>query len=448
MTLFDPAKAAGMSRDDLEAYWMPYTANREFKDNPRMITAADGCHYTDAQGRRIYDSLSGLWCTGSGHRRKEIVDAVSRQISELDFGPGFQFSHPGAFQLANKVASLTPDGLDYVFFTGSGSESADTSLKMARAYWRLKGQPTKTKLIGRAKGYHGVNFGGMSLGGIGGNRKLYGTLLDTDHLPHTLLPENAFSKGLPEKGGVQLADALEEIVALHDASNIAAVIVEPFSGSAGVVVPPKGYLQRLRQLCDKHGILLIFDEVITGFGRTGYNFAADAFGVTPDIMNVAKGLTNGTVPMGAVIASKEIYDTFMAAGGPDYLVEFPHGYTYSGHPVACAAGLAAMEIFEKDRIPERARQLAAYFEEAIHGLKGLKYITDIRNFGLAGALQIEAAPGAPALRPYQISMKCWDAGYYVRYGGDTIQLAPPFISTQQDIDGLMNAINDAIVSLA
>jgi beta-alanine--pyruvate transaminase len=446
MPLFEPAQAAGLTRDELEAYWMPFTANREFKDNPRMIVAAEGSHYIDAKGRRIYDSLSGLWCTGSGHRRREIIDAVSKQIAELDYAPGFQFSHPGAFKLANKVASMMPAGLDYVFFTGSGSESADTSLKMARAYWRLKGQPEKTKLIGRVKGYHGVNFGGVSLGGIGGNRKLYGTLLDTDHLPHTLLKENAFSKGMPEKGA-ELADALEELVALHDASNIAAVIVEPFSGSAGVIVPPKGYLQRLRALCDKHNILLIFDEVITGFGRTGHAFGANAFGVTPDIMNIAKGLTNGTVPMGAVVASKEIYDTFMAKGGLEYLVEFTHGYTYSGHPVACAAGLAAMEIFEKDKMAERAAQLGAYFEEAIHGLKGLKYVTDIRNFGLAGALQIESAPGEPARRPWEISMKCWDAGYYVRYGGDTIQLAPPFISEHEDIDGLMNVLSDAITSL-
>jgi beta-alanine--pyruvate transaminase len=447
MALFDPAQAAGLTREELEAHWMPFTANREFKANPRMIVGAEGAHYIDAKGRRIYDSLSGLWCCGSGHCRREIVEAVSKQIAQLDYSPAFQFGQSGSFKLANKVASLTPAGLDYVFFTNSGSESADTSLKMARAYWRLKGQPTKTKLIGRAKGYHGVNFGGISLGGIGGNRKLFGEGIQADHLPHTLLPQNKFIKGLPEQGA-ELADALEELVALHDASNIAAVIVEPFSGSAGMVVPPKGYLQRLRALCDKHHILMIFDEVITGFGRTGANFGADTFGVIPDIMNIAKGLTNGTVPMGAVVASREIYQTFMDNGGPEYLVEFPHGYTYSAHPVACAAGLAALDIFERDKMAERAAALAPYFEQSLHGLKGLKYVADIRNFGLAGAVQIEAAPGEPARRPWEISMKCWDAGYYVRYGGDTLQFGPPFISEKSDLDGLMNAVSDAIQSLA
>ncbi len=440
---FDPQQAAGLSREQLEAHWMPFTGNREFKDNPRMIVAADGCHYTDARGRRIFDSLSGLWCCGAGHNRSEIVEAVSRQIRELDYAPAFQFGHPLAFQLANKLAAMTPAGLDYVFFTGSGSEAADTSLKMARAYWRYKGQPSKTKLIGRSKGYHGVNFGGISLGGIGANRKLFGTLLDADHLPHTLLKENAFSRGMPEHGA-ELADALEELVALHDASNIAAVIVEPFAGSAGVLPPPKGYLQRLRALCDKHDLLLIFDEVITGFGRAGAAFGADVFGVVPDIMNVAKGLTNGTVPMGAVVAKRDIYETFMAHGGPEYMVEFPHGYTYSAHPVACAAGLAALEIFEKEKLAERAAAMASYFEESLHALKGLRHITDIRNCGLAGALQIEALPGEPARRPWEIAMKCWDAGYYVRYGGDTLQFGPPFVCEREHIDGLMNALGDAI----
>ncbi len=434
---------AGLSREQLEAYWMPFTSNREFKNNPRLLVAAEGCYYTDAQGRRIFDSLSGLWCSGAGHCRPEIVEAVSRQIKQMDYSPAFQFSHPLAFELANKVKAMTPEGLDYVFFTNSGSEAADTSLKLARAYWRQKGQPAKTKLIGRGKSYHGVNFGGISLGGIGPNRKLFGTLLDTDHLPHTLLKENAFSKGMPEHGA-ELADHLEELVALHDASNIAAVIVEPFAGSGGVILPPQGYLQRLRALCDKHDILLIFDEVITGFGRAGAAFGADAFGVVPDIMNIAKGLTNGTVPMGAVIAQQDIYQTFMDKGGPEYMIEFPHGYTYSAHPVACAAGLAALELFEKDRMVERVQALAPYFEEAIHSLKGLKYITDIRNFGLAGALQIEPYPGEPTRRPWEISMKCWDKGVYVRYGGDTLQLGPPFISEREDIDRLINVLSDAI----
>jgi len=447
MALFDPRAAAGLSRAALDAYWMPFTANREFKDNPRMVVAAEGCHFTDAKGRRVFDSLSGLWCTGFGHARPEIVKAVGEQIAQLDYAPNFQFGHPLAFRLAEKVAAMAPAGLDHVFFTNSGSESADTALKMARGYWRQKGLPAKTKLIGRVKGYHGVNYGGTSVGGIVGNRKLFGGMGDVDHLPHTLLPGNAFTRGMPEQGA-ELADALEEIVALHDASNIAAVIVEPFSGSAGMVVPPKGYLQRLRALCDKHNILLIFDEVITGFGRAGASFAAQAFGVTPDLMTVAKGLTNGTVPMGAVIASAEIYQTFMAAGGPDYLVEFPHGYTYSGHPVACAAGLAAMEIFERDQLADKAAALAPYFENLIHGLKGLPHVVDIRNYGLAGAVQIAPAPGEPARRPWEIALKCWDAGYYVRYGGDTLQFGPPFISEKSDLDGLFNAVADALVAVA
>jgi len=444
---YDPKAAAGLTREQLNAYWMPFTANREFKDNPRMVVAAEGCHFTDSKGRKVFDSLSGLWCSGFGHGRREIADAVARQAAILDFAPNFQFGHPLAFLLADKVAKMAPQGLDHVFFTNSGSESADTALKMARGYWRQKGMPTKTKLIGRIKGYHGVNYGGTSVGGIGGNRKLFGGMGDVDHLPHTLLPENRFSRGQPEHGA-ELADVLEDLVGLHDASNIAAVIVEPFSGSAGMVVPPKGYLRRLRNLCDKHNILLIFDEVITGFGRTGAAFAANTFGVTPDIMTVAKALTNGTVPMGAVIATGEIHDAFMAAGGPAYLVEFPHGYTYSGHPLACAAGLAALDLFERENLAARAADLAPYFETLLHGLKGLKYVTDIRNCGFAGAVQIEAAPGEPARRPWEIALKCWDAGYYVRYGGDTLQFGPPFVSEKSDLDGLMNAVADAITSLS
>lgn len=439
-------KSAGLSQDELKSYWMPFTANRDFKANPRLFAGASGAYFTDTNGRKVYDSLSGLWCTGFGHARPEITKAVSEQIATLDYAPNFQFAHPLAFKLAHKVVSLAPAGLEHVFFTNSGSEAVDTALKMARGYWRQKGLPAKTKLIGRAKGYHGVNFGGTSVGGIVGNRKIFGGLGDVDHLPHTLLPQNRFSKGLPEHGA-ELADALEEIVALHDASNIAAVIVEPFSGSAGMVVPPKGYLQRLRELCTKHHILLIFDEVISGFGRAGGNFAAQVFGVTPDIITCAKGLTNGTVPMGAVIASSEIYNCFMETGGPDYMVEFAHGYTYSGHPVACAAGLAALEVMEQDNMVGRVQALAPVFEDLIHGLKGLKYVADIRNFGLAGAIQIEALPGEPARRPWEISMKCWQAGYYVRYGGDTLQFGPPFISEKSDLEALFNVVSDAITSL-
>jgi beta-alanine--pyruvate transaminase len=430
----------------MDAHWMAFTGNRQFKRDPRIIVAGEGAWYTDSDGRKIFDGLSGLWTCGLGHGRREIVDAVSKQIATLDYSPAFQFGHPGAFELAQRIRELTPANLDYVFFTDSGSECADTSLKMARAYWRLKGQASKTRLIGRSKGYHGVNFGGISVGGIGPNRKLFGQAVDADHLPHTLLKENAFSRGMPEHG-VHLADELEELVALHDASNIAAVIVEPFCGSAGVIVPPKGYLQRLREICSKHDILLIFDEVITGFGRAGAMTGAEEFGVTPDIMNVAKQLTNGTQPMGAVIASAEIYNTFMAAGGPEYMVEFPHGYTYSAHPVACAAAIATLDILQNENLVAQVKQLAPYFENAVHGLKGCQYITDIRNYGLAAGLTIEAYPGEPARRPFEIAMKCWQKGFYLRYGGDTIQLAPPFISSREEIDALVNALGDAINEL-
>ena len=439
--------SGGLTKQELKAHWMPFTGNREFKANPRLLTKAEGAWFTDAEGRKIFDSLSGLWCCGYGHGRPEISRAIAEQAAELDFAPSFQFSHPLAFKLAHKLARMAPAGLDHVFFTNSGSEAADTALKMARGYWRLKGQPAKTKLIGRIKGYHGVNFGGTSVGGIVGNRKIFGGLSDVDHLPHTLLDENRFSRGLPLHGA-HLADHLEELVGLHDASNIAAVIVEPFSGSAGMVVPPRGYLKRLRELCTKHDILLIFDEVITGFGRAGGSFGAEVFGVVPDIMTCAKGLTNGTVPMGAVIAAGEIHDTFMACGGPEYMVEFAHGYTYSGHPLACAAGLAAIEVFEQDHMVERVKTLAPAFEDLIHGLRGLRHVADIRNFGLAGAVQIESAPAEPARRPWEISMKCWRAGYYVRYGGDTLQFGPPFIAERRDLENLFDVVADAITSLA
>lgn len=447
MSEFNTSKAAGMTREQLEAYWMPYTANRQFKDDPRIIVSGKGSYFTDAEGRQIYDGLSGLWTTGAGHCRPEITEAVSKQLSTLDYSPGFQFGHPKAFELANRITDFMPEGLEYVFFTDSGSESADTSLKIARAYWRKKGMPSKTKLIGRVKGYHGVNFGGISVGGIGANRVLYGTGVDADHLPHTLLKENAFTRGMPEHGA-HTADELLEMIALHDASNIAAVIIEPLAGSAGVIPPPKGYLQRVREICDQHDILLIFDEVITGFGRMGSNTGAEEFGVTPDILNVAKQLTNGAVPMGAVIVKGEIYQTFMDNGGPDYMVEMPHGYTYSGHPVACAAGLAALDVLENDQLISRAKSMAPVFEEALHSLKGTQYISDIRNYGLAGALQIEAYPGEPARRPYEIAMKCWEKGFYVRYGGDTIQLGLPFIVESEEIDNLINAIGESVNELS
>ncbi len=446
MTLATPDLANPAPRTDaawLEAHWMPYTANRQFKADPRLIVEAKGAYFTDHEGRKIFDGLSGLWCSGLGHGRPEITEAVSRQIARLDYSPAFQFGHPLSFELANKLKELTPAGLDYVFFTGSGSEAADTSLKMARAYWRAKGQASKTRLIGREKGYHGVNFGGISVGGIGANRKLFGQGVEADHLPHTQLAANAFTRGMPENGA-ELADRLLDLIALHDASNIAAVIVEPFAGSAGVVIPPQGYLKRLRDICTAHNILLIFDEVITGFGRCGTLTGADAFGVVPDIMNAAKQITNGAQPLGAVIASKEIYDTFIAAGGPDYMLEFPHGYTYSAHPVACAAGIAALDVLQKEDMPARVKALAPHFENAVHSLKGSKHVTDIRNFGLAAGLTIAALPGEPARRPYEIAMNCWKKGFYVRYGGDTIQLAPPFISEKAEIDRMINALGDAL----
>ena len=432
----------------LDAHWMPFTANRQFKRDPRMIVAAQGAYFTDADGRQVFDGLSGLWCTGLGHGRREIAEAVGKQAAQLDYSPAFQFGHLLSFELANKLKSLTPAGLDHVFFTASGSEAADTALKMARAYWRLKGQGGKTRLVGREKGYHGVNFGGISVGGMVANRKVYGQGIEADHLPHTQPPAGTFAKGQPAEGGKALADRLLDLIALHDASNIAAVIVEPFSGSAGVVIPPVGYLQRLREICTQHDILLIFDEVITGFGRCGTMTGADAFGVVPDIMTFAKQVTNGVQPLGGVIAKTEIYDTFMAAGGPDYMLEFAHGYTYSAHPVAGAAGIAALDLLEREDGVGRVKALAPHFEAAVHSLKGAKHVLDIRNYGLAAGFTIEALPGEPAKRPYEIAMHCWKNGFYGRYGGDTIQLAPPFISTPAEIDRLVGALGEALDAVA
>jgi beta-alanine--pyruvate transaminase len=428
---------------DLDSYWMPFTGNREFKANPRMIVGAEGVHYLTADGRRVLDGLSGLWCCGAGHNRREIADAIATQARELDYAPAFQFGHPKAFELAGRIRSLTPAGLDKVFFVNSGSEAADTSLKIARGYWRQRGMPGKTRLIGRAKGYHGVNFGGTSVGGIGGNRKLFGTVAEADHLSHTLLPENQFSRGQPAHGA-HLADELEALIALHDASNIAAVIVEPFAGSAGVIPPPRGYLERLRQLCTAHDILLIFDEVITGFGRCGARTGADYFGVTPDIANFAKQLTNGAVPMGAVVVREDIYQTFIDQGGADYLVEFPHGNTYSGHPLACAAALAALDLFEREGLDRQVADKAGLFEDCIHGLANHPHVTDVRNLGFAGALTLAPYPGEPARRPYEIAMYCWQRGLYVRYGGDTVQFGPPFVMEPSDIAEMFNIVGDAL----
>ncbi|MCG4454471.1 MULTISPECIES: aspartate aminotransferase family protein [unclassified Pseudomonas] len=428
----------------LDAHWMPFTANRNFQRDPRLIVAAEGSWLTDDQGRKIYDSLSGLWTCGAGHSRKEIQEAVARQLGTLDYSPGFQYGHPLSFQLAEQIADLMPAGLDHVFFTSSGSECADTSVKMAKAYWRLKGQPAKTKFIGRARGYHGVNIAGTSLGGIGGNRKMYGQFMDVDHLPHTLQPHLAYTNGMAATGGVELANELLKLIELHDASNIAAVIVEPMSGSAGVIVPPVGYLQRLREICTQHNILLIFDEVITAFGRMGKWSGSEYFGVTPDIINAAKQITNGAIPLGAVIASSEIYQTFMQQPTPEHMVEFTHGYTYSSHPVACAAGLASLELLKRENLVQQSAELAPKFANALHGLKGSKHVVDIRNCGLAGAIQIAPRDGDPVIRPFEIGMALWKAGFYVRFGGDTLQFGPTFNAKMEDLDRVFNAVGETL----
>ena len=436
-----------MDRKVLEAHWMPYTGNRQFKDDPRIIVSAEGVWYTDDKGRRVLDGHSGLWTSGLGHGRKEISEAVAQQINTLDFAPPFQFGHPPAFALADRIKGLMPEDLDYVFFTNSGSESADTSLKMARAYWRLMGQPTKTRFIGRMKGYHGVNFGGISVGGIAANRKFFGQGIEADHLRHTMLPQNRFCRGMPQDGA-ELADELNEMIALHDASTIAAVIVEPMAGSAGVIPPPAGYLQKLRDICDANDILLIFDEVITGFGRCGAMTGADAFGVVPDILNVAKQITNGAIPMGAVIARAGIYDTFMAHGGPDYALEFAHGYTYSAHPVACAAGLAALDVLTREALPQRVAEEAPFFEALLHdALADKPYVSDVRNYGFAGAITLDPYPGEPLRRPFEVAMKMWEKGFLVRYGGDTIQLAPMFVMERPEMASLIGALADSLREL-
>jgi beta-alanine--pyruvate transaminase len=434
-----------LSSAELQAHWMPFTGNRDFKAQPRLLVAAKDAYYTTDDGRTVFDGLSGLWCTGLGHARAEIVAAVQRQVATLDYSPGFQFGHPLSFALANRIVERMPTGssLNRVFFTTSGSEAADTSLKMARAYWRACGMASKTRFIGRMKAYHGVNFGGISVAGLVANRKPFGQGVEADHLPHTQPAAGSFFRGMPPTGA-ELADELLTLISLHDASNIAAVIVEPFSGSAGVIIPPVGYLQRLREICTQHQILLIFDEVITGFGRTGYWTGAEAFGVVPDLLNVAKQVTNGVQPLGAVVVRQEIYDTFMAAGGPDYLLEFPHGYTYSAHPVACAAGLAALDLLEQDHALERVRELTPYFEDRVHALRGTRHVLDIRNFGLAAGFTLEALPGEPARRPYAVAMDLFRKGFYVRYGGDTVQLAPPFISTRMEIDRLLDALGETL----
>ncbi|MCK5908618.1 MAG: aspartate aminotransferase family protein, partial [Caulobacter sp.] len=410
--------------NDLDAFWMPFTPNRRFKAHPRMLSSASGMWYRTPEGREVLDATSGLWCVNAGHDRPKIREAIQRQAAEMDYAPCFNMGHPLAFQFASRLAQITPKGLDRIFFTNSGSESVDTALKIALAYHRARGKGTKTRLIGRERGYHGVGFGGISVGGIVSNRKMFGTMLGgVDHIRHTLdIGRNAFSRGLPAHGA-ELADDLERLVALHDASTIAAVIVEPISGSAGVLLPPQGYLQRLREICDRHGILLIFDEVITGFGRTGQPFAAQTFGVTPDIITCAKGLTNGCVPMGAVIAKDSIYDAFM--NGPEHLIEFFHGYTYSGHPLACAAGLATLETYADEGLLTRGSELAGYWAEALHSLKGEPHVVDVRNQGLVAGIELAPLPGEPTRRAFNCFLDCYERGVLIRTTGDIIALSPP-----------------------
>jgi beta-alanine--pyruvate transaminase len=430
-------------RNDIESQWMPFTANRQFKAAPRMIVSAQGMHYTSHDGRRILDGTAGLWCCNAGHAHPKIVEAVREQVGRLDYAPGFQMGHPLAFEAAARVAGMLPGDLNRVFFTNSGSESVDTALKIALAYHRVRGEAARTRLIGRERGYHGVGFGGTSVGGISNNRKLFGALLPgVDHLPHTHdLEHNAFTRGQPE-WGAHLADALERIVQLHDPSTIAAVIVEPMAGSTGVLVPPLGYLERLRAICDRHGILLIFDEVITGFGRLGSSFAAEHFGVLPDMVTLAKGLTNATIPMGAVGVREGIYQAFMS--GPAEAIELPHGYTYSGHPVAAAAALAAMDVYEQEELFGRAAELAPYFEDAAHALRERQHVIDVRNIGLVGGIELTPRPGEPAKRAYETFVKCYERGVLIRTTGDTIALSPPLIINKNEIDTLFGTIGEVI----
>jgi beta-alanine--pyruvate transaminase len=430
-----PLAEAGMELSDsfnLRPFWMPFTSNRAFKQQPRLVARAEGHHYYTPEGRKLFDTFSGLWTTGAGHCHPKIVEAVQKQVATLDYAIAFQVSHPGAFELAEKVVDLAPAGFDHCFFVNSGSEAVDTALKIAIAYHRARGDGTRTRIVGRERGYHGVNFGGMSVGGMPANRKMFNSSLlpNVSHLAHTHLPEqNAFTRGQPAHGA-NLADELERYVAFYDASNIAAVIVEPVAGSAGVLVPPVGYLEKLRAICTRHGILLIFDEVITGFGRTGAAFAAERFNVKPDIITVAKGITNGVIPMGAVLVGSGIHDAFM--NGPEHLVEFFHGYTYSGHPVATAAGLATLAVYEEEGTFARARSLEKDFEDAIHGLRDCPNVADIRNFGLMGCVELAPRPGAPGARGFEVHLKCFEEGMVVRNGMDNISFSPFLNSTPDE----------------
>lgn len=432
--------------NDLSAYWMPFTSNRQFKKNPRMLVAAKDMHYTAADGRQILDGTAGLWCCNAGHGRPKIVEAIAKQAALLDYAPSFQMGHPLVFEFANRLRDMAPEPMNHVFFTNSGSESVDTALKIALAYHQARGEGQRTRLIGREKGYHGVGFGGISVGGLVNNRKAFGTLLNgVDHLRHTHLPElNSFTRGQPEHGA-DLADELERIVALHGAETIAAVIVEPMAGSAGVILPPKGYLEKLRAITKKYGILLIFDEVITGFGRLGSSFAAEHFGVMPDIMTTAKGLTSGAVPMGAVLTTSEIHDAFM--NGPEHVIELFHGYTYSGSPLACAAGLATLEVYKEEDLFQRAADIAPYWEDALHSLKDLPHVIDIRNMGLIGAVELEPIAKEPTKRAFNAFLAGYEKGIMVRTTGDIIAMSPPLIIEKEHIDTLIGTLADVLKDL-
>jgi beta-alanine--pyruvate transaminase len=436
-------KRADFSTDlQASAFWMPYTANRQFKKAPRLLARAEGMFYWTADGRQILDGQAGLWCVNAGHCRPKIVAAVQKQVAQMDFAPTFNMGHPIAFEFADRLAQIAPPGFSKVFFTNSGSESADTALKIALAYHRARGEGQRFRLIGRERGYHGVNFGGMAVGGIPANRKVFGPgVAGVDHIRHTHdLARNAFSKGQPAHGA-GFADELERLCAFHDPSTIAAVIVEPVAGSAGVLVPPKGYLERLREICTKHGILLIFDEVITGFGRLSHPFASQRFNVMPDLFTVAKGMTNGTVPMGAVFANDKIYDAFMQ--GPEG-IELFHGYTYSGHPLACAAGLGTLDTYADEGILTRGATLEKLFENSIHSLKGAAHVIDVRNIGLMGAVELEPRPGKPGARAYEAFLKCFEAGVLVRWTGDVLAFSPPLIAEPAQIERIFQTVGDAL----
>ncbi len=431
---------------DLDAWWMPFTANRQFKAAPRLLASASGMHYRTVDGDPVMDGSSGLWCVNAGHGRPEIAEAVGRQLMELDYAPGFQMGHPLGFAVASRLAALAPKGLDRIFFTNSGSESVDTALKIALAYHRARGEGQRTRLVGRERGYHGVGFGGISVGGLVNNRRMFPLLPGTDHLPHThLLDRNAFSRGLPEHGG-ELADELERLVTLHGGETIAAVIVEPVPGSAGVLPPPKGYLERLRSLCTKHGILLIFDEVITGFGRLGAPFASLRFAVTPDLMTTAKGITNGCQPMGAVFVRRDIHDALMK--GPPETIELFHGYTYSGHPASCAAALATLDIYEREGLLTRVKALEEPFADMLHGLKDSPHVTDIRNIGLMGAIDLKPRPDAPGKRAYEAMVEALKQGLLFRITGDTIALSPPLIVSEDQIREIGDIVGRVLKGIA